>query len=163
MPSNDHALEEALLALEAGIAVIQLAHQSTDDPEAEQALSTALVSLATGHALVTKNLDNPEARQEPRRDQHQTMGQQEPEEACLHPDNRIQDLRGNLVCLDCATTLTTGQEEPEEQQEGCCGGACPGCVDPETAARIADCPNPEVHGNPFRYCACGWIEPASGS
>ena len=22
----------------------------------------------------------------------------------------------------------------------------------------ADCPNPETHGNPFRYCPCGWIE-----
>lgn len=21
-----------------------------------------------------------------------------------------------------------------------------------------DCPNQEAHGNPFRYCACGWIE-----
>lgn len=21
-----------------------------------------------------------------------------------------------------------------------------------------DCPNPEYHGNPFRYCACGWME-----
>lgn len=22
----------------------------------------------------------------------------------------------------------------------------------------ADCPNVQQHGNPFRYCACGWIE-----
>lgn len=22
------------------------------------------------------------------------------------------------------------------------------------------CPNPETHGNPFRYCACGWTEPS---
>lgn len=22
-----------------------------------------------------------------------------------------------------------------------------------------DCPNPEIHGNPMRYCSCGWIEP----
>jgi len=21
-----------------------------------------------------------------------------------------------------------------------------------------DCPNSETHGNPFRYCACGWAE-----
>ncbi|MEU4169428.1 hypothetical protein AB0F46_21455 [Streptomyces sp. NPDC026665] len=21
-----------------------------------------------------------------------------------------------------------------------------------------DCPNPESHGHPFRYCACGWME-----
>lgn len=21
-----------------------------------------------------------------------------------------------------------------------------------------DCPNPESHGNPFRYCQCGWIQ-----
>lgn len=26
----------------------------------------------------------------------------------------------------------------------------------------SDCPNPEVHGNPFRYCpSCSWIEPAT--
>jgi hypothetical protein len=25
---------------------------------------------------------------------------------------------------------------------------------------IASCPNPETHGNPFRYCACGWSEPS---
>lgn len=29
------------------------------------------------------------------------------------------------------------------------GGETPG--DP-------DCPTPEAHGDPFRYCACGWIE-----
>ena len=23
-----------------------------------------------------------------------------------------------------------------------------------------DCPHPESHGNPHRYCACGWIEAA---
>ena len=23
-----------------------------------------------------------------------------------------------------------------------------------------DCPNPEHHGNPFLYCACGWQAPA---
>lgn len=22
----------------------------------------------------------------------------------------------------------------------------------------ADCPNPEIHGNPLRYCPCGWRE-----
>jgi hypothetical protein len=22
----------------------------------------------------------------------------------------------------------------------------------------SDCPSPGSHGNPFRYCACGWIE-----
>lgn len=22
----------------------------------------------------------------------------------------------------------------------------------------SDCPNPEYHGNPFRYCSCGWME-----
>jgi hypothetical protein len=22
-----------------------------------------------------------------------------------------------------------------------------------------DCPNREFHGNPHRYCACGWMEP----
>lgn len=21
--------------------------------------------------------------------------------------------------------------------------------------KVNDCPNPEIHGNPFRYCACG--------
>lgn len=21
-----------------------------------------------------------------------------------------------------------------------------------------DCPNPAGHGNPFRYCSCGWVE-----
>lgn len=21
-----------------------------------------------------------------------------------------------------------------------------------------ECPSPESHGNPFRYCACGWLE-----
>ena len=25
----------------------------------------------------------------------------------------------------------------------------------------APCSNPEFHGNPFRYCACGWMEPAT--
>jgi hypothetical protein len=25
-----------------------------------------------------------------------------------------------------------------------------------------DCPNPESHGNPFRYCACGWREATFG-
>lgn len=28
----------------------------------------------------------------------------------------------------------------------------------ETPGR-PNCPNREAHGNPFRYCACGWIEP----
>jgi hypothetical protein len=23
---------------------------------------------------------------------------------------------------------------------------------------VADCPNPEAHGSPFRYCSCGWAE-----
>lgn len=31
------------------------------------------------------------------------------------------------------------------------GGETPGA---------ADCPSPEAHGNPFRYCACGWSEAA---
>lgn len=32
------------------------------------------------------------------------------------------------------------------------GGGQPGSV--------LDCPSPAAHGNPFRYCACGWTEPA---
>jgi hypothetical protein len=31
------------------------------------------------------------------------------------------------------------------------GGETPGA---------ADCPNAASHGNPFRYCACGWMEAA---
>lgn len=23
-----------------------------------------------------------------------------------------------------------------------------------------DCPNVQQHGNPFRYCSCGWMEPS---
>ncbi|MFF5186475.1 hypothetical protein ACFY30_22310 [Streptomyces sp. NPDC000345] len=23
-----------------------------------------------------------------------------------------------------------------------------------------DCPTAEAHGSPFRYCACGWVEPS---
>jgi len=30
--------------------------------------------------------------------------------------------------------------------------------DGAVAEGAADCPNPEAHGGPFRYCACGWIE-----
>lgn len=27
---------------------------------------------------------------------------------------------------------------------------------------MTECPNPEFHGNPFRYCSCGWTEDTAG-
>lgn len=29
---------------------------------------------------------------------------------------------------------------------------------PDAPESRAPCTNPEFHGNPFRYCACGWVE-----
>lgn len=29
---------------------------------------------------------------------------------------------------------------------------------PAETAGAADCPKSDTHGNPFRYCGCGWVE-----
>jgi hypothetical protein len=35
-----------------------------------------------------------------------------------------------------------------------------GCIYDDGAEKpgAPDCPSPAIHGNPFRYCACGWAE-----
>lgn len=228
MPKHDNPIEETLLALQASLGVISLAHEAVEDPYAEQALSTVMATLATAHALVEKHLEDPHAISEPRAQAPAGMGQDADAEC---PHERAQQVRDFIVCLDCAEALAPAAEgeeqEPAEQVEhhgdweyerdlaaaqekrksheyqiartedgeiirgvdengigfiqleckpdcpcdhkGGCEGA--GDTDPERqdgwdlvqAARIAACPNPEYHGNPFRYCPCGWIEPADAS
>lgn len=149
MPNHSNPIEETLLALQASLGVLSLAHESTEDPYAEQALSTAMATLATAHALVEKHLEDPHAVSEPKREQAYGMGQ-EPDEECPHPQERIRQMGEGYVCLDCAETV-----EPVGEQEQ--------PIDPDLEHAIANCPAPDTHGNPFRYCVCGWIEPHDAS
>ena len=146
MPKHENPIEETLLALQASLGVLSLAHESTEDPYAEQALSAAMATLATAHALVEKHLDDPHAISEPRRTLPTGMGQ-EPDEECPH--ERAQEMpNGTVLCLDCAESLSP--EEGEEEGD---------LLTPEERERIAGCNAAHTHGNPFRYCVCGWIEP----
>lgn len=148
MPKHDNPIEETLLALQASLGVLSLAHEATEDPYAEQALSTAMATLATAHSLVEKHLDDPHAISEPRRQQPTGMGQEADEEC---PHERAQTMGKVLICLDCAEEVTPDEEQPED------------LLTPEEQESIANCPQAHAHGNPFRYCVCGWIEPADAS
>lgn len=112
MSKHENPIEEALLALEAGLRVISLAHEHAEDPASEEALSTALAALATGHALVSKHLEDPQARQEPQRAVPMGMGQEEDE--CEHERTAPGPAADSRLCLDCAAVLDAPIEKAED-------------------------------------------------
>lgn len=75
-------------------------------------------------------------------------------------------------CRAAIVTSVTAADQPgaEHEEDGYDVGLC--VLNPEgqffnqhvgyheggETAGSPDCPNPEHHGNPFRYCTCGWAE-----